>query len=66
MLAFIQGSEWLIIGLAVSLDNIWLLALASVFQQIIHWGVIAREERFLDAKFGKDYRAFKQRTRRWV
>ncbi|MBT3170013.1 MAG: isoprenylcysteine carboxylmethyltransferase family protein [Rhodospirillaceae bacterium] len=56
----------LMIGLAVTLDNIWLLALAAIFQQIIRWGVIAREERYLGAKFGQDYRAFKQRTRRWI
>jgi len=56
----------LIIGLAVTLDNIWLFALAPVFQQIIRWGVIAREEPYLEAKFGEEYRAFKQRTRRWI
>ncbi len=56
----------LMIGLAVALDNIWLLGLAAIFQQIIRWGVIAREERYLDAKFGQDYRAFKERTRRWI
>jgi protein-S-isoprenylcysteine O-methyltransferase Ste14 len=28
--------------------------------------VIAREERYLEAKFGEDYRAFKQSTRRWI
>ena len=56
----------LIIGLAVTLDNVWLLALAAIFQQIIRWGVIAREEPFLEAKFGDQYSAFKQRTRRWI
>ncbi len=56
----------LIAGLAVTLDNIWLFAGAAVFQHIIRWGVIAREEPFLEAKFGEEYRAFKQRTRRWV
>lgn len=56
----------LMTGLAVTLDNIWLLALAAIFQQIIRWGVIAREERYLEAKFGADYRAFKERTRRWI
>ena len=54
------------IGLAVTLDNIYLLALAAVCQQIIRWGVIAREEPFLEARFGEDYRAFRQRTRRWI
>ena len=56
----------LVIGLAVTLDNIYLLALAAVYQQIIRWGVIAREEPFLEARFGEDYRAFRQRTRRWI
>ena len=56
----------LIIGLAITLDNIWLFALAAVFQQIIRWGVIAREENYLSAKFGEDYSAFMQRTRRWI
>ena len=40
--------------------------LAVVCQQIIRWGVIAGEEPFLEAKFGEDYRAFRQRTRRWI
>jgi protein-S-isoprenylcysteine O-methyltransferase Ste14 len=56
----------LMICLAVTLDNIYLFALAAVCQQIIRWGVIAREEPFLEAKFGDGYRAFKQRTRRWI
>jgi len=56
----------LMIGLAVTLDNIWLLALAAIFQQIIRWGVIAREERYLEAKFGEQYRTYKSQVRRWI
>ena len=56
----------LVMGLGVTLDNIWLLLLAAVFQQIIRWGVIAREEKFLEAKFGEQYRTFKEQTRRWI
>ena len=37
------------IGLAVTLDNVWLLALTAIFQQVIRWDVIAREERYLEA-----------------
>jgi len=56
----------LIMGLGVTLDNVWLLLLAAVFQQIIRWGVIAREEKYLEAKFGEEYRTFKEQTRRWI
>ena len=33
---------------------------------VIHTQVIAREERYLEAKFGDAYRAFKARVRRWL
>ena len=56
----------LIMGLGVTLDNIWLLLLAAVFQQIIRWGVIAGEEKYLEAQFGEQYRSFKEQTRRWI
>ncbi len=56
----------LIMGLGVTLDNIWLFLLAAIFQQIIRWGVIAREEKYLEAKFGEEYRSFKEQTRRWI
>jgi protein-S-isoprenylcysteine O-methyltransferase Ste14 len=33
---------------------------------VINVGVIAREERYLERKFGDAYRAYKVRVRRWV
>jgi len=38
------------------------LALAAV----IHTGVIVREERYLEAKFGEVYSSYRRRVRRWL
>jgi protein-S-isoprenylcysteine O-methyltransferase Ste14 len=33
---------------------------------VIQMQVIAREERYLEAKFGEDYRRYKAKVRRWL
>jgi protein-S-isoprenylcysteine O-methyltransferase Ste14 len=59
------GMGLLYAGLAVGLDGPIALLLLPVVMLIIRYGVIAREERYLEAKFGEDYRAYKARVRRW-
>lgn len=54
------------IGLAVGLNNAWLFATAAPFYFVIRYGVIAREEAYLERKFGSDYGAYKARAPRWL
>ncbi|WP_114951988.1 methyltransferase family protein [Sphingosinicella terrae] len=52
-------------GLAMALDGPIALILLPVVLLVIRTQVIAREERYLERKFGPDYLAYKQRVRRW-
>lgn len=54
------------LGIGVVADSAWLLGLALVLFVILRIGVIAREEAYLEHKFGDDYRAYKARVRRWL
>lgn len=56
----------LYLGIGFLLGNGWILALALPFLLILQFGVIAREERYLAAKFGEPYMAYKRRVRRWI
>jgi protein-S-isoprenylcysteine O-methyltransferase Ste14 len=54
-------------GLAIALGSDWLLVLAVPAAIILHFGVVKREERYLEAKFGESYREYMQRVPRyWV
>ncbi|HSZ58230.1 MAG TPA: isoprenylcysteine carboxylmethyltransferase family protein [Tepidisphaeraceae bacterium] len=44
----------------------WGLVLLVPVFLALHFGVILHEERYLAAKFGPDYAAYRQRVRRWV
>jgi protein-S-isoprenylcysteine O-methyltransferase Ste14 len=53
-------------GLAVGFDSLWLFIMLVPFYFVIRYGVVAREEAYLDRKFGDVYRAYKTRVRRWL
>jgi protein-S-isoprenylcysteine O-methyltransferase Ste14 len=53
------------LGAACVIDTLWLLALWPPLVAVLHWGVIRREERYLDGLFGEAYRTYCQRVRRW-
>jgi len=44
----------------------WTLALFPLFFLVIRLGVVAREERYLEARFGAPYRRYLAATHRWL
>src|SRR5262245_60193911 len=55
-----------LIGLAIAFDSLWLLAMLAPFALLIRRGVVAREEAYLERKFGDVYRRYRVRVRRWL
>jgi protein-S-isoprenylcysteine O-methyltransferase Ste14 len=53
-------------GIAVLSGAVWVLALLVPVVLLINTGVIHREERYLERKFGEQYARYKARTRRWI
>lgn len=53
-------------GAALLFDLTWALLLLPIVVLVIQTQVIAREERYLDATFGEEYRAYRRRVRRWL
>lgn len=53
-------------GLAVAADAPLVLASLPAVLLVLHFGVILREERYLDARFGEPYRRYRASVRRWL
>lgn len=53
-------------GVGVAAQNIWILVLTLPLAILIRYGVVAREEAYLERRFGDAYRDYKQRVRRWL
>jgi protein-S-isoprenylcysteine O-methyltransferase Ste14 len=52
-------------GLAILLASDWMLVMTVVFLAVLHFGVVKREERYLDAKFGNAYREYRNTVPRY-
>ena len=53
-------------GLTIAIDSLWLLMTLVPFAFVIRYGVITREEAYLERKFGDVYRRYRARVRRWL
>ncbi len=56
----------LYIGVALLLDNRWVLILAVPLLLVMDQWVVRKKERHLEAKFGEEYRRYKSAVRRWL
>jgi protein-S-isoprenylcysteine O-methyltransferase Ste14 len=53
-------------GIGVAVQNPWILILTLPLAITIRFGVVAREEAYLERRFGDAYRDYKARVRRWL
>ena len=60
------GMLAILAGLGVMINSLWLLGMLLPVWAVLRYGVIAREERYLERLFGADYRRYKARVRRWI
>lgn len=56
----------LYLGIAGWVNSLWMLLLLVPVLIVVDRGVIKREERYLQKKFGDEYLRYKSQVRRWV
>lgn len=56
----------LYLGLTLLVNSVWPLVLFPGVIALVQTQVIAREEAYLETKFGEVYRAYKAQVRRWL
>jgi protein-S-isoprenylcysteine O-methyltransferase Ste14 len=55
-----------LVGFAVAANSLWFFAALVVMAVILQFGVIAREEAYLERKFGGAYLDYKAKVRCWL
>jgi len=54
------------VGISLVFNTLWPLLLFPLVMLVMQRGVIEREERYLERKFGREYIKYKSRVRRWL
>jgi len=60
------ASTGLYLAVTLLFNALWPLVLLPLILIALEWGVIRREERYLETKFGDPYREYRSRVRRWL
>ena len=60
------GFTCITLGCALWLNALWVLLVLVPVLFVVQYGVIRREERYLEGKFGGQYLEYKARVRRWL
>ena len=53
-------------GIAFMVNSLWAIVLLPGALIVIRYGVINREERYLERTFGEQYLSYKAKVRRWI
>lgn len=54
------------LGVTLIFNSPWFLPFLIFVLCVMHFGVILREEKYLEKKFGAEYLEYKQKVRRWI
>lgn len=60
------GSLLMVAGIGIGANVPWILVLTVIAAFVVHYGIVLREEAYLEHVFGQRYLDFKSRVRRWV
>ena len=53
-------------GVSVIIHAVWPIFFLPAVLTVVHYGVIAREERYLERKFGQECQRYRGGVRRWL
>jgi protein-S-isoprenylcysteine O-methyltransferase Ste14 len=60
------GQTLTYVGIAIVANSWWPLFLLPLVLLVVQRGVVRREERYLEVKFGQEYRDYMARVPRWL
>jgi protein-S-isoprenylcysteine O-methyltransferase Ste14 len=60
------GMFLIYVGIGAAAQSPWVLILTLPLAITVRYGVVAREEAYLERRFGASYRDYKRRVRRWL